>query len=230
MADDLVKVLEGQSGLSSVCVSPDGVYIGNRNSGEVRRMSPDGELELVSSMGSVGGLVWREGQLLGADAAQQRVFRICGGAPSDLVTEVQGTALVGPNDVAVGPDGTIFFSDGGALGESPLANPRGSLYAVNVRGQTVTPVASSSLAQPSGVAVSSDGASLYLCETAQNRVLRYIQRPAGVWHGSVFFQFAGLFGPTCIDVDEHGNLYVGRCDLAGMKGRRNIPLNLEVFF
>ena len=53
-----------------------------------------------------------------------------------------------------------------------------------------------------------------------NRVLRFVQRPAGVSHRLVFYQFSGGLGPSAVAVDSSGNLYVTRYDFAapGRKG------------
>lgn len=48
-----------------------------------------------------------------------------------------------------------------------------------------------------------------------NRVLRFFQQPAGVYHASVFYQFTGGVGPSCLALDAHGNLYVGIYDVKG---------------
>ena len=48
----------------------------------------------------------------------------------------------------------------------------------------------------------------------RNRVLRAVQRPVGVWHVSVFYQFSGGVGPIACGTDSNGNVYVARQDFA----------------
>lgn len=49
-----------------------------------------------------------------------------------------------------------------------------------------------------------------------NRVLRFFQQPAGVYHSSVFHQFSGGVGPSCLAIDNgNGNLYVGHYEVRG---------------
>ena len=55
----------------------------------------------------------------------------------------------------------------------------------------------------------------YVAELLANRILRFAARPAGVYHQSVFHQFAGRMGPSALAIDEDGNLYVARYDFAG---------------
>ena len=55
----------------------------------------------------------------------------------------------------------------------------------------------------------------YVAELMNNRILRYFQKPEGVYQGSVFYQISGSIGPSSIAVDGNGNLYVGQYDLRG---------------
>lgn len=50
----------------------------------------------------------------------------------------------------------------------------------------------------------------------KNRVLRFFQKPEGVFHSSVFCQFSGGVGPNAIAIDSKGNVYVAQYDIAGM--------------
>ena len=220
MADDggLSAVLEGQPGLCGVCVGADGaVYVGNRETGDVQRVQGT-QAEAVCRVGSVRALCFHEDTLLGADAGQQCVFRVSDNVASDVVTDVRGVSeLIGPSGICVSPtDPAFFFTDGGDIGQSPLSNALGAVYALNLETQALSTVAATGLAQPGGLCTSCDGRVLYVCETAKNRILRYAQHPKGVWHGSVFVQFSGLFGPAHVAVDRQGNLYVARFDFHGV--------------
>ena len=63
------------------------------------------------------------------------------------------------------------------------------------------------------MAAAHDNSVLYVTEMMNNRILRYVQRPEGVFHPSVFYQFSGGVGPSCITTDRSGNLYVGIYDV-----------------
>mmetsp|Transcript_39184 Transcript_39184/g.62770 ORF Transcript_39184/g.62770 Transcript_39184/m.62770 type:complete len:148 (-) Transcript_39184:73-516(-) len=73
------------------------------------------------------------------------------------------------------------------------------------------PLLKDCLAHPSGIAVSNDGDTLYVAETMRNRVLRGV-RMAGAFHFSVFYQFSGMLGPSCLALGKDGTLFVGRID------------------
>jgi len=52
-------------------------------------------------------------------------------------------------------------------------------------------------------------------------VLRFTQRPPGVWHGAVFFTFSGRLGPSALATDAARSLlYVARPEApdAGARG------------
>ena len=57
----------------------------------------------------------------------------------------------------------------------------------------------------------------YVAEQMKNRVLRFFQRPEGVYHGSVFHQLSGGVGPSCLALDEQGVLYIGQFEIKGDK-------------
>ena len=58
-----------------------------------------------------------------------------------------------------------------------------------------------------------------------NRILRFVQRPAGVYHFSVFHQFSGGFGPRYLACAPDGSLFVAHFDpIKGMHGDPVIPV------
>lgn len=77
------------------------------------------------------------------------------------------------------------------------------------------PLAYSCLANPTGCTLSPNEDALYVTEQAANRVLRFCQKPAGVWHYTVFYQFSGRLGPSSIVCDPQRNvLYVARPEVS----------------
>lgn len=128
-----------------------------------------------------------------------------------------------------------------------MASPKGSVFCISPDGRLLQPLALSCLAHPSGVAVSPDEKTLcaphcritdpllqpqrrlavaacrYVCETMANRVLRFVQKPAGVFHFSVFHQFSGGLGPSGVTCDSNGNVYVGRMDFAAAPTEEGVP-------
>jgi len=112
--------------------------------------------------------------------------------------------------------GNMYFCDSGPLGETTLQAPRGSVFTISADGQLLQPLALECLAHPCSVAISTSNV-LYVAEMMANRILRFSQRPAGVYHSSVFFQFGGGMGPSAVACDPvTGVLYVARYDLASV--------------
>lgn len=62
-----------------------------------------------------------------------------------------------------------------------------------------------------------------------NRIIRFIQMPEGVFHGSVFCQLSGSMGPSAIAVDSKGNLYVAQFEPAGKESYHHNPTSQASF-
>ena len=142
------------------------VYFTEITGGRISRLSPQGEVEVVASTGggpngaTLGpdGALWvtqnggmtREGR---ATAGIQRVT--LEGAVTMFVTEVGGVTLEGPNDLAFGPDGRLYFTDPRGVAH-PAANDRpGRLFVVDVgsgEGELIAEVGS---VFPNGIAFDS---------------------------------------------------------------------------
>lgn len=108
----------------------------------------------------------------------------------------------------------LFFTDSGPLGETSLESPTGSVFAIDLGVSMLKPVIYNKLAYPSGLAMSNDEGILYVSETNMNRVLRIVCHSSGVYHTSVFHQFAGRLGPTALAMSPKGHLYVARYDFS----------------
>jgi len=132
---------------------------------------------------------------------------------SEYVREYEGKNFIGPNSMVFDDKNNVYFTDSGPLGETTLADPKGSVYVVDGEHQLLRPLVLNCLAHPSGLTLSPNQQIVYVAETMANRILRFVQNPTGVFHMSVFHQFSGLLGPTSLCCDlKTGNLYVARFD------------------
>jgi sugar lactone lactonase YvrE len=141
--------------------------------------------------------------------------------PQVLVKEYEGIPLRGPRSLLLDDKRSLFFTDSGPDGDTGLHNRAGSVFVIQGEGASrlLRPLALRCLATPSGLALvtpkKGGSTSVYVCEGAENRVLRYTQRPVGVWHGAVFFTFTGRLGPCALVADAvRGLIYVARPELA----------------
>ena len=130
-----------------------------------------------------------------------------------MIKDFDGNALKGPNSMILSEkNNALFFTDSGPLGETSLENPCGSVFAIDLGVSMLKPVIYNKLAYPSGLALSTDENVLYVAETYANRILRIVCHSSGVYHTSVFHQFAGRLGPTALAMHPSGKLYAARYD------------------
>ncbi|DAZ98825.1 TPA: hypothetical protein N0F65_000981 [Lagenidium giganteum] len=166
-----------------------------------------------------GAQVDTQGRIHIADCGHAAVLRVDdSGQPGLLVKAYEDRTFRGPSSVAICENGSIYFTDSGPLGETTLEKPRGSVFCIAASSngsQLLRPVILDALAHPCGLAASEDGKVMFVAELMQNRVLRIVQRPPNAHHVSVFYQFSGGMGPSCVVVDAHNILYVGHYDFAG---------------
>jgi len=122
-----------------------------------------------------------------------------------VIKDFDGNSLKGPNSMVLSEkNNSLFFTDSGPLGESNLENPTGSIYAIDLGVSMLKPIVYGKLAHPCGLALSPTENVLYVAETLMNRVLRVVIHSSGVYHTSVFHQFAGRLGPTALAVSPQG--------------------------
>lgn len=149
----------------------------------------------------------------GDDSTSKRDFRY---DQQDAVVAVyEDKILRGPSSIAFDQEGNIFFTDSGPFGETGVHAPLGSLFVIadGASGKILKPIVFEKLAGPCAVAISYDQKFIYVAEMMTNRVLRFFQKPSGVYHGSVFYQMSGGVGPSAVACDERGNLYVASFEI-----------------
>lgn len=186
--------------------------------GDVYQVS-EGQMEVAfSTGGQPTGLVFdQQGSSFIADQAHQAILsqtvnenRI---EITPVIKDFDGSALKGPNSMVLSEkNNALFFTDSGAMGESSLESPSGSLFAIDLSVSMLKPVIFGKLAHPCGVALSPSENVLYVAETLNNRILRVVIHSSGVYHTSVFHQFSGRLGPTAIAVAPNGQVFVARFD------------------
>ena len=188
-----------------------------QDSGEICKLDHSAQMKPVSRTGGqpADATFGSNKMMYVTDFAHGAVLAIQGEQQEEIVTVYEDKPLKGPNSIAIDSSGTIYFSDSGPLGETGLHNSTGSLFMINnsAAGQILKPISLENLAYPSGIALSPSGRILYVTEMMTNRILRFFQKPDGVFHGSVFYQNTGGVGPSCITVDKDGKIYIGIYDI-----------------
>ena len=132
-----------------------------------------------------------------------------------LVNEYEGIPFKGPSSLSYNQeDNILYIADSGTFGNISLNKPQGSIFLYELREldgyNVMRPLMLNCLANPTAILYDNNKGILYVAETFANRIIRLAQSPPGVYHASVFYQFSGRVGPTCLAVDDLDNLYVGR--------------------
>jgi sugar lactone lactonase YvrE len=226
-------VASGGKGLTGLAVDGRGdLYVAGSADGRIYKVSFEANtlVEQLNSGGSPTGLAFdHEGKLHILDAALKAVLQASthDGTYRELISDFNDVPLKGPHSATFSADGSLFFTDPGAPGETSIINPKGSAFfaaAAPIEGSAaggssgrgkIYALAQSALAHPTGIALDPAEKAIYVCEASANRLLRFTERPAAVWNPTVFYQFSGRLGPSSIVCDHtrSGLLYVARPEL-----------------
>lgn len=128
-----------------------------------------------------------------------------------MVKDFDDKILKGPTCLAFNKDDNVLFvGDAGNFMETQLYPFEGSVYIVDLESRIMRPILNKCLSYPADVLYDNKRGNLFIADTFNNRVIRLIQNPVGVFNASVFYQFSGRVGPSALAIDDLGNIYVGR--------------------
>jgi gluconolactonase len=196
-------------------VMPDSsIVLCDGNTGELKRWH-DGT---VSAYARTGGSPW--GAVLGTDGAvyvtqggnvpgSGDTSAVCGiqrvradGTVELLASEIEGHTLAGPNDLAFGRDGRLYFTDSGTEQDPRADEPApGRLYVLDSSGEGEMLMERPEV-YPNGIAFDAQGR-LYWTESAAHRVCRLEQGEPVVWA-----QLSDGHVPDGMAFAEDGRLFV----------------------
>ena len=212
------KIADFHSPIYSPVENKDGDLFVVSTDGYVYQILENGISPLYNTSGQPTGLVFdAEAGSYIADSAHQAILsQGLSAAKADkfeVIKDFEGVPLLGPNSLIITKDAnTLFFTDSGVFGHTSIANPKGSVFTVDLEANSIKPLIYQLLACPYGLAVSPSESALYVSELCKNRVLRLVQYPSGIYHCSTFYQFSGRFGPTAVAMHNKGCLFVARYD------------------
>ncbi len=202
-------------GPEDTTVSPEGVLYTGTQDGAIVRVFPDGRVERwLETGGRPLGMVFdRRGHLIVADAWKGLISIAPDKTVTVLATEAGGTPFRFTDDVAIGPDGTLYFSDASSRFHQPdylldllEMRPHGRLLRYSPRTKK-TDVLVRNLYFANGVAVSPEGDFLLVNETWKYRILRYWLRGPKAGRTEVFADNLPGF-PDNLAVDDQGRYWV----------------------
>jgi sugar lactone lactonase YvrE len=169
-------------GPEAIAIDPQGRTCTGTRDGRILCLDPESlaPKEVASTGGRPLGMAFDpRGRLYVADARKGLLAISPGGAIETLATGFGGAPFGFPDDVDLGPDGTVYFTDASARFGIDAAREdvvehagRGRLFAYHP-GTRRTELLLSGLQFANGVAVAGDGTYLAVNETGAYRVLRY---------------------------------------------------------
>ena len=175
---------------------------------KIRRLTADGRLETaIEASGSNGLALGQDGALVAATHDRKELSRydLVDGARMRIVGEYQGQPFNSPNDLVVGDDGTIWFTDPDfQRAAAPGGQEKTRVYRVGSDG--VATVVDDSIANPNGIALSPNGRTLYVAGGGEQGVLRAY--PIADGQAGPGRDLVSTVVPDGLAVDCLGNIYL----------------------
>jgi gluconolactonase len=173
-----------------------------------------GQKQEIISLGDPDGNTYdRQHRLLDCASVLRAVIRLSPDGKSYAIVSdrYQGKRLNSPNDVVLGPDGAIYFTD--PISDLPKDQkqeiPFKGVYRIAADGQVQ--LLTKELDEPNGLAFSPDGKKFYVDDSAQRNIRVYDFRDGRLSNGRIFGVEPGGKDdgvPDGMKVDLQGNLYV----------------------
>ncbi len=188
------------------------LYVSDEIQNKIFRVYLDGHKEELLSLGNPDGSTFDAHHRLISTASVRRALIAVApdGKYEILADKYKGMRLNTPNDVVLGPDDAIYFTDPTLdleKGEKQ-ETPHKGVYRLESDGSLTLLI--EDLDQPNGLAFSPDGKRLYVDDSAQRSIHVYDVGPKGeISNGRLFGKEEGKGGvPDGMRVDVKGNLYV----------------------
>jgi len=190
------------------------LYVSDETLNKIFRVSPDGKKEEVIALGDPDGNTFdRQHRLIDCASVLRAIIAITPeGRYTVLADHYEGKKFNSPNDVIVGPDGALYFTDptldlvAGEKQEIPFQG----VYRLDDKGSVQ--LMTNDLTQPNGLAFSPDGKHFYIDDSAQKNIRVYdVAADGSLTNGRIFGEELGGKHegvPDGIKVDKDGNLFV----------------------
>jgi gluconolactonase len=190
------------------------LYVSDESLNKIFRLYPDGHREQVISLGDPDGNTFdQQLRLLDCASVLRAVIRIePDGRYTILAGRYQNKRFNSPNDLVIGPDAAIYFTDPtlDLPKGQPQEIPYQGVYRLDTKGEVR--LLTRELAQPNGLAFSPDGKHLYVDDSERLDIRVYDFLPGGTLaNGRLFGEEPGAADegvPDGMRVDKEGNLFV----------------------
>ncbi len=190
------------------------LYISDEEQNKIYRVAQDGAKTEVISLGDPDGNTYdRDHRLIDCASVLRAIIRVSpDGRYAILANQFEGKKFNSPNDVVLGPDGALYFTDPTMdlpAGEKQELAFQG-VFRLDAAGKVT--LLTRELSQPNGLAFSADGKKFYVDDSQQRNIRVYDFQPGGTLaNGRIFGEEPGGKGdgvPDGIKVDRRGNVYV----------------------
>lgn len=164
-------------------------------------------LQSITTGGNpVGTVLMTNGNVAVTDSILHAILEVrADGFYRILANECDGEPLVSPNDICSHKDGRLYFLD---VADSSKEKASGRVYVLQSSGKVVQ--IAEGLYFPAGIALSTDGKSLFVSENGTGKILRYSLKSDGTAGERAEFAKLEPESPTGLRFDEYGNLWVGQ--------------------
>ncbi len=189
------------------------LYVSDETYNEVVRLFPDGRRETVLRTGDPYGSTFdKQGRLITTASVFRSLIAITpDGSFTTLAASFEGKRFNSPNDVVLGPDGALYFTD------PTLDLPKGDRQEIPFQGvyrldpSGAVTLLTRDLAQPNGLAFSPDGRLLFIDDSERREIRVFDFSDGKIHNGRLFGREDGPKGsgvPDGMRFDEKGNLFV----------------------
>lgn len=190
------------------------LYVSDETLNKIFRVYPNGKKEEVIVLGDPDGNTFdRRHRLIDCASVLRAIIEVTAdGKYKVLADRFEGKKFNSPNDVIVGPDGALYFTDptldlvAGEKQEIPFQG----VYRLDPSGQVR--LVTKDLGQPNGLAFSPDGRHFYVDDDDTRNIRVYdVASDGTLRNGRIFGEEPGGKNdgvPDGIKVDMHGNLFI----------------------
>lgn len=190
------------------------LYVSDETINKIFRVYPNGRKEEVIALGDPDGNTFdRQHRLIDCASVLRAIIAVTpDGKYKVLIDRYEGKKFNSPNDVIVGPDGALYFTDptldlvAGEKQEIPFQG----VYRLDDTGNVR--LLTKDLTQPNGLAFSPDGKHFYIDDSEKRNIRVYdVGSDATLSNGRVFGEEPGAKGdgvPDGMRIDKGGNLFV----------------------
>lgn len=191
------------------------VWASDEQLNKIFRIYEDGHKDEVIALGDPDGNTYdKQLRLLDCASVLRAIIRLSpdGKSYEKVASTFEGKRFNSPNDVVLGPDGAIYFTDPtlDLPQDQKQEIPFQGVYRIGSDGSVQ--LLTQELAQPNGLAFSPDGKHFYVDDSERRNIRVYDFRPNGTLaNGRVFGEEPGGKNdgvPDGMKVDRAGNIFV----------------------